>query len=70
MEKMKHELEKDFKALALASYNKDMKELLGSDPVDENSIAFVAYLEAIIFGMIPRAEFESWIEYYERKLVA
>jgi len=66
--KMKHELEKDYKAVALASYNKDRKELLGLDPVDENHIAFVAYLEAIIFGMIPREEFESWIEYYERKL--
>jgi hypothetical protein len=68
--KMKYELEKDFKAVALASYNKDRKELLGLDPVDENHIAFVAYIEAITFGMIPREEFESWIEYYEKKLVA
>ena len=66
--KMKHELEKDFKAVALASYNKDRKELLGLDPVDENHIAFVNYLEAIIFGMIPREEFESWISYYEKKI--
>ena len=66
----KHELEKEFKSLALASYNKDLKELTSLDPVDENSIAFVAYLEAIIFGMIPREEFESWISYYEKKLVA
>jgi hypothetical protein len=68
MEKMKHELEKDFKALALASHNKDRKELLGLEPVDENHIAFVNYLEAIIFGMIPREEFESWISYYEKKV--
>jgi hypothetical protein len=66
--KMKHELEKDFKAVALASYNKDRIELLGLEPVDENDISFVAYLEAIVFGMIPREEFESWIFYYERKL--
>ncbi len=66
----KYELEKRFKALALASYNKDLKELTSLDPVDENHIAFVAYLEAIIFGMIPREEFESWISYYEGKLVA
>jgi len=68
MEKMKHELENEFKALALASHNKDRKELLGLDPVDENHIAFVNYLEAIIFGMIPREEFESWISYYEKKV--
>jgi len=69
MEKMKHELEKEFKASALASYNKDRTELLGLEPVDENHISFVSYLEAIIFGMIPREEFESWISYYQNRLV-
>ncbi len=68
--KMKHELEKDFKAVALAAYNKDRKELLGLEPVDETHIAFVSYIEAITFSMIPREEFESWISYYEKKLVA
>jgi hypothetical protein len=68
MSKMKHELENEFKALALASHNKDRKELLGLEAVDETHIAFVNYLEAIIFGMIPREEFESWISYYEKKL--
>lgn len=69
MEKMKHELEKEFKALALATYNQDRKEFIGLEPVDENHISFVSYLEAIVFGMIPREEFESWISYYEKKLV-
>ena len=68
MEKMKHELEKEFKASALASYNQDRTELFGLEPVDENHISFVAYLEAIIFGMIPREEFESWISYYEKRV--
>ena len=66
----KYELEKMFKAKALASFNKDRIELCQLEAVDENDISFVAYLEAIVFGMIPRTEFESWISYYEKKLVA
>ena len=68
MSKMKHELENEFKALALASHNKDRIELCQLEAVDENDVSFIAYLEAIVFGMIPRAELESWIEYYQKKL--
>lgn len=68
MPKLKHELEKEFKAIALASYNKDRIELCNLEAVSENDISFTSYLEAITFGMIPRTEFESWIEYYEKKL--
>lgn len=64
----KYELEKMFKAKALASFNKDRIELCQLEAVDENDVSFIAYLEAIIFGMIPRTELESWIEYYEKKL--
>ncbi len=66
----KYELEKMFKASALASYNKDRTELLELEAVDENDVSFVAYLQAIIFGMIPREEFESWISYYQGKIKA
>jgi hypothetical protein len=59
----KYELELRFKELALDAYNKNNVE-----PVSATSVGFTSYLEAIIFGMIPREEFESWIEYYERKL--
>lgn len=59
----KYELELRFKEVALEAYNKNFAE-----PVSATSVGFTAYLEAIIFGMIPREEFESWIEYYERKL--
>lgn len=64
----KYELEKMFKASALASYNKDRTELLSLEAVDENDVSFIAYLEAIVFGMIPKAEFESWISYYQKKV--
>lgn len=64
----KYELEKMFKAKALASFNKDRIELCQLEAVDENDVSFIAYLEAIVFGMIPKAEFESWISYYEKKL--
>jgi hypothetical protein len=59
----KYELELRFKELALDAYNKN-----NAEPVSATSVGFKSYLEAIIFGMIPREEFESWIEYYERKL--
>jgi hypothetical protein len=61
----KYELELRFKELALDAYNKN-----NAEPVSATSVGFTSYLEAIIFGMIPREEFESWIEYYEKKLVA
>ena len=59
----KYDLELRFKELALIAYNKN-----NAEPVSATSNGFIAYLEAIVFGMIPREEFESWIEYYERKL--
>ena len=59
----KYEMELRFKELALTAYNKD-----NPDPVSATSPYFQAYLDAMVWGMVPRAEIESWIEYYERKL--
>jgi hypothetical protein len=59
----KYELEKEFKALALEHYNRNSVE-----PVSATSPYFQSYLDAMVWTMVPRAEIESWIEYYERKL--
>jgi hypothetical protein len=61
----KHELEKKFKALALVHYNNNLPEGMS---VDENNIGFQSYLDAMIWGMIEKAEIQSWVEFYERKV--
>lgn len=61
----KYELELRFKELSLERYNAERKE-----KVDAKDVYFLAYLDGIIWSMIERKEIESWIEYYERKLVA
>jgi hypothetical protein len=63
----KHELEKKFKALALVHYNNNLPEGMS---VDENNIGFQSYLDAMIWGMIEKAEIQSWVEFYERKLAS
>jgi hypothetical protein len=59
----KYELELRFKELALIAYNKN-----NPSPVSATSPYFQAYLDAMVWGMVPRTELESWVEYYERKV--
>jgi hypothetical protein len=61
----KYDLELQFKALALAKYNKDRSP---EDSVGERDVYFQAYLDGMVWSMVPRQEIEAWIEYYERKL--
>jgi hypothetical protein len=65
MENTKYELELKFKELALVHYNNNLPE---DCAVDENNIGFRSYIDAMTWGMVPRAEIQSWIEFYERKL--
>jgi hypothetical protein len=62
----KYELEQQFKALALAHYNRNTP---AEDVVDERSPYFQSYLDAMVWGMVPREEIVSWIDYYQRKAV-
>ncbi len=59
----KYELELRFKELALIAYNKG-----NAEPVSATSPYFMAYLDGMVWSMVPRQEIEGWIEYYERKL--
>lgn len=59
----KYELEKRFKELSLERYNQDKTE-----KVEMNDRWFQTYLEGILISMISKEEFESWIEYLEKKI--
>jgi hypothetical protein len=59
----KYDLELRFKELALARYNVDREE-----PVSADNTYFQAYLDGMVWTMVPKEEVEGWIEYYERKL--
>lgn len=64
MEKMKHELEKEFKALALTHFKNNMPYV---EDIDENNKMFLNYLDAMIWSMIKTDEIKSWIEFYKKQ---